>query len=48
MAEKIRVLLSEQEVEKRVLEVAAQVSQDYQGKMPHLICILKGGVFFYV
>ena len=46
MAEKIRVLLSEQEVEKRVLEVAAQVSQDYQGKMPHLICILKGGVFF--
>lgn len=46
MAEKIRVLLSEQEVEKRVLEVAAQVSQDYQGKMPHLICILKGRVFF--
>lgn len=34
MAEKIRVLLSEQEVEKRVLEVAAQVSQDYQGKCP--------------
>lgn len=46
MADKIRVLLSEDEVNKRISEVAAQNSRDYQGKEIHLICILKGGVFF--
>ncbi len=46
MADKIRVLLSEDEVNKRISEVAAQISRDYQGKEVHLICILKGGVFF--
>ena len=46
MADKIRVLLSEDEVNKRISEVAAQISWDYQGKEIHLICILKGGVFF--
>lgn len=46
MEDKIRVLLSEDEVNKRISEVAAQISQDYQGKEIHLICILKGGVFF--
>lgn len=46
MADKIRVLLSEDEVNKRISEVAAQISRDYQGKEIHLICILKGSVFF--
>ena len=46
MAEKIRVLLSEEEVDQRICEVAAQISKDYEGKEVHLICILKGGVFF--
>lgn len=46
MADKIRVLLSEDEVNKRISGVAAQISRDYQGKEIHLICILKGGVFF--
>ena len=46
MADKIRELLSEDEVNKRISEVAAQISRDYQGKEIHLICILKGGVFF--
>lgn len=46
MADKIRVLLSEEEVNKKISEVAAQISKDYEGKSVHLICILKGGVFF--
>lgn len=46
MADKIRVLLSEEEVNQRISEVAAQINQDYTGKEVHLICILKGGVFF--
>ena len=46
MSEKIRVMLSEEEVDKRIKELGEQISNDYEGKSVHLICILKGGVFF--
>lgn len=46
MADKIRVLLTEEEVDARIGEIAAQISEDYAGQEVHLICILKGGVFF--
>lgn len=46
MSEKIRVMLSEEEVDKRIKELGEQISKDYEGKSVHLICILKGGVFF--
>ncbi|MDO4296604.1 MAG: hypoxanthine phosphoribosyltransferase [bacterium] len=46
MEDKIRVLLTEEEVNARISEVAEQISKDYEGKKLHLICILKGGVFF--
>ena len=46
MEEKIRVLISEEDVNKKISEVASQISRDYEGKQVHLICILKGGVFF--
>lgn len=46
MADKIRVLLNEEEVNARISQVAEQISRDYAGKSVHLICILKGGVFF--
>lgn len=46
MADKIRVLIPEEEVNKRISEIAAQISKDYEGKELHLICILKGGAFF--
>ena len=46
MADKIRVLLPEEDVNKRISEVAEQINKDYEGKQIHLICILKGGVFF--
>ncbi|MBP3701959.1 MAG: hypoxanthine phosphoribosyltransferase [Lachnospiraceae bacterium] len=44
--ETIRVLLTEEEVDQRINEVAAQINADYAGKAVHLICVLKGGVFF--
>ncbi|MEG1458313.1 MAG: hypoxanthine phosphoribosyltransferase [Acetivibrio sp.] len=46
MNEKIRVMISEEEVDKRIAELGAQISKDYEGKTVHLICILKGSVFF--
>lgn len=46
MADKISVLLSEEKVDERIMELGQQISKDYEGKEIHLICILKGGVFF--
>ena len=46
MSERIKVLLSEEEVDARIQQVAAKISKDYAGKEVHLICVLKGGVFF--
>ena len=46
MAERISVLLSEEEVDKRIKEIGEQITKDYEGKNIHLICVLKGGVFF--
>ena len=46
MAESIRVLLSEEEVDARIQAIGEQISRDYEGKQVHLICVLKGGSFF--
>lgn len=46
MKEVVHVMLSEEEVEAKVVEMAAQIDKDYQGKTVHLICVLKGSVFF--
>lgn len=46
MEDKIRVLLSEEEVNAKINEIAARISKDYEGKTIHLVCVLKGGVFF--
>ncbi|MCR5824171.1 MAG: hypoxanthine phosphoribosyltransferase [Lachnospiraceae bacterium] len=46
MADKISVMISEEEIEKRVRELADQISKDYAGEEVLLICILKGSVFF--
>ena len=46
MSERIKVLLSEEEVDARIQQVAAKISKDYAGREIHLICVLKGGVFF--
>jgi len=40
------ILISEQALQERIAELGAQISQDYAGKQPHLICILRGGVMF--
>ena len=46
MSEKVSILLSEEEVDKRIQEIGERISRDYEGKAVHLICVLKGGVFF--
>jgi hypoxanthine phosphoribosyltransferase len=46
MKETVRELISEQDVNSRIAEVARHISEDYAGKQIHLICVLKGGAFF--
>lgn len=46
MSDKIRVLHSEEEVDRRIRELGEEISRRYAGKKLHMICVLKGGVFF--
>ncbi len=40
------ILFSEKEIRARVSELAVEITNDYQGKDPLLVCVLKGAVFF--
>ena len=42
-----KVLISEEQIQKRIKELAKQISQDYQGKTPLLVCILRGASLFF-
>lgn len=46
MTEKIDVMIPEEEVMKRIDELAKEIDEDYKGKTLHIICILKGSVVF--
>lgn len=46
MREHIKVLLTEEAVQKRIAEVAEEINRDYGDTPLHLICVLKGGVMF--
>lgn len=46
MTENISVMISEEEVEKRIAEMAKQLSEEYAGKTVHIVGVLKGSVFF--
>lgn len=46
MDDRISELISEERIDKRVREIGAQISKDYEGKNIKLICILKGSVFY--
>lgn len=46
MSETIRELLSEEAVDRKIKELGEAISRDYEGMQVHLICVLKGGVFF--
>lgn len=48
MAERIEVLLSEEEVNKRIKELGDKISKDFEGDEVHLVSVLKGGAFVTV
>ena len=48
MLENLPVLIGEEEIQKRIAEVAAEIDKDYKGEDVVVISILKGAVFFTV
>ncbi|HCM91915.1 MAG TPA: hypoxanthine phosphoribosyltransferase [Lachnospiraceae bacterium] len=46
MADNITVLISEEDLDRKIKELGEQISRDYEGQQVHLICVLKGGAFF--
>ncbi len=40
------VLISEDALQARIKELGAEITRDYAGKYPILVCILRGGVMF--
>jgi hypoxanthine phosphoribosyltransferase len=40
------VLISEESLQRRISELGIEISKDYEGHTPHLVCILRGGVLF--
>ena len=46
MSESVRVMLPEEKVNQRIAELGEEISKEFAGEPVHLICILKGSVFF--
>ena len=46
MNNNFEVMISQEELEKRIREMAAELDKEYEGKTVHLVGILKGSVMF--
>jgi hypoxanthine phosphoribosyltransferase len=44
--EHLRILLRHTAIERRVRQLGRQITADFRGQRPHLICVLKGASFF--
>ena len=42
-----KIVLTEEQIQKRVKELGHQITKDYQGKSPVVICMLKGAIVFF-
>ena len=46
MKDRISVMIPEEKIKSRIAELGEEISRDYEGKSIHMICVLKGGVYF--
>ena len=42
-----RILLTQEQIQARIKELGAEITRDYAGKEPVIICMLKGAVYFF-
>ena len=48
MLENVKILIEKEQVEKRIIELAEQISKDYNGEDITIICVLKGAAYFAI
>jgi hypoxanthine phosphoribosyltransferase len=46
MNSNIKILFTEEQIRDRVKELGEEISRVYEGRKPHLVCILRGAVIF--
>lgn len=46
MDQTIKTYISEEELQKRIAEIGAEITERFKGETVHLVCILKGSIFF--
>ncbi len=46
MDNKISVYLTEEQLNKRIAEIGAEITERFKGESVYLVCILKGSIFF--
>lgn len=42
-----RILLTQEQIQNRIKELGEEITKDYAGKEPVIICMLKGAVYFF-
>ena len=47
MNNNFRVVLTEEQIQKRIKELGELITKDYAGKKPVIICMLKGAIVFF-
>lgn len=48
MAETIKTLITEEDLQKRIKEMGAQITEDFKGEEVYIVSVLKGGAFITV
>ena len=48
MEQEIKVLISQEEIQNRLYQLAEQLDKEYEGKEITVLCVMRGGVFFTV
>ena len=48
MFENLKPMYQEEELQKRIKEIAEEIDKDYMGKEIVIVCVLKGAIFFTV
>ena len=46
MLESVEVMITREEIDNKITELADLISKDYEGKKITLVCVLKGGIVF--
>ena len=46
MTDRIKVMMTEEEVNNKIRELGLLISRDYEGRSVHIVCILRGASFF--